>query len=85
MMSFADAIDDALTYAMSKDDRIVVFGEDVHTLRLNLLARFGGRRVRAAPISEAAFVGASVGAATAGLQPVVEVMLVSMSRASGVG
>lgn len=75
-MSFADAIEDALAQAMASDPRIVVFGEDVHTLRLNLFARFGERRVRPAPISEAAFVGAAVGAAMAGLRPVVEVMLV---------
>jgi len=75
-MSFADAIEDALAQAMASDSRIVVFGEDVHTLRLNLFARFGERRVRPAPISEAAFVGAAVGAAMAGLRPVVEVMLV---------
>lgn len=76
MMSFAEAIDDSLAYTMSKDSRIIILGEDVHTFRLNLLARFGERRVRAAPISEAAFVGAAVGAAMAGLRPVVEVMMV---------
>jgi acetoin:2,6-dichlorophenolindophenol oxidoreductase subunit beta len=75
-MSFANAIDDALTQAMANDPRIVIFGEDVHMLRLNLFERFGERRVRPAPISEAAFVGAAVGAAMGGLRPVVEVMLV---------
>jgi acetoin:2,6-dichlorophenolindophenol oxidoreductase subunit beta len=75
-MSFADAIDDALAQAMASDPRIVIFGEDVHMLRLNLFERFGERRVRSAPISEAAFVGAAVGAAMGGLRPVVEVMLV---------
>jgi acetoin:2,6-dichlorophenolindophenol oxidoreductase subunit beta len=75
-LSFADAIEDALAQAMAKDPRIVIFGEDVHTLRLNLLVRFGERRVRPTPISEAAFLGAAVGAAMAGLRPVVEIMLV---------
>lgn len=75
-MSFADAIEDALAQAMASDPRIMIFGEDVHTLRMNLFTRFGERRVRPAPISEAAFVGAAVGAAMAGLRPVVEVMLV---------
>jgi len=75
-MRFADAIEDALAQAMARDPRIVIFGEDVHTLRLNLLVRFGERRVRATPISEAAFLGAAVGAAMAGLRPVVEIMLV---------
>ncbi len=75
-MGFADAIDDALAQAMANDSRIVVFGEDVHALRANLFVRFGEQRVRPAPISEAAFVGAAVGAAMAGLRPVVEVMMV---------
>jgi len=51
-------------------------GEDVQGLRLNLLARFGEKRVRNTPISESAFVGAAVSAAMAGLRPVVEVMMV---------
>lgn len=75
-MSFSEAIDDALMQAMSRDSKIVVIGEDVHMLRLNLFVRFGKERVRSAPISEAAFVGAAVGAAMLGLKPVVEVMLI---------
>jgi pyruvate dehydrogenase E1 component beta subunit len=75
-LSFAAAIEEALAAAMAADSRIVVFGEDVPMLRRNLLARFGPERVREAPISEAAFVGAAVGAAMGGLRPVVEVMLV---------
>ncbi len=75
-LGFAEAIDDALAQAMADDERIVVFGEDVPGLRMNLYARFGERRVRPAPISESAFLGAAVGAAMAGLRPVVEIMLV---------
>jgi len=74
--SFADAIDRALACAMAQDERIVIWGEDVELLRQDLLVRFGASRVRNAPISEAAFVGAGVGAAMAGLRPVVEIMLV---------
>ncbi len=75
-MSYADAIEGALAQAMAHDPRIVILGEDVHTLRRNLFVRFGKDRVKAAPISESAFVGAAVTAAMAGLRPVVEVMLV---------
>lgn len=75
-MSFADAIEDALAQAMADDPRIIIIGEDVHTLRRNLFVRFGKDRVRSAPISESAFLGAAVTAAMAGLRPIVEIMLV---------
>jgi pyruvate dehydrogenase E1 component beta subunit len=75
-MTFGEAIEDALAQAMAADDRVVVFGEDCPGLRMNLYARFGEMRVRPAPISESAFLGAAVGAAMAGLRPVVEIMLV---------
>lgn len=75
-MSFAEAIEDALAQAMADDPRIVIIGEDVHTLRRNLFVRFGKDRVRSAPISESAFLGAAVTAAMAGLRPIVEIMLV---------
>lgn len=75
-MTFADAIEDALAGAMAQDPTVVVLGEDVPTLRRNLLVRFGPDRVLGTPISEAAFTGAAVAAAMGGLRPVVEVMLV---------
>ena len=75
-ISFAEAIERALAYAMADDPRVIIMGEDVHTLRRNLFVRFGKDRVRATPISESAFVGAAVTAAMAGLRPVVEVMIV---------
>jgi len=75
-MNFSEAVDSALAQAMAEDSRIIVFGEDTHTLRLNLRARFGEQRVRSTPISESAFLGAAVGAAMAGLRPVVEIMII---------
>jgi acetoin:2,6-dichlorophenolindophenol oxidoreductase subunit beta len=70
------AIDIALEQAMASDETILVIGEDVHMMRRGLFARFGSDRVRAAPISESAFLGAGVGAALGGLRPVVEIMFV---------
>jgi pyruvate dehydrogenase E1 component beta subunit len=75
-LGFAEAIEEALAQAMAGDSRIVILGEDVQGLRMNLLVRFGQERVRNAPISEGAFTGAAVTAAMGGLRPVVEVMLV---------
>lgn len=75
-LSFGDAIEAALDEAMTADQRVVVFGEDVRMLRRNLLVRHGADRVRDAPISESAFLGAAVTAAMGGLRPVVEIMFI---------
>lgn len=75
-MSFSEAIDDALAQAMAGDPRVVLLGEDIPLLRRNLLVRFGPGRVRGAPISESAFLGAGVAAAMSGLRPVVELYMV---------
>ena len=75
-LRFSQAVDKALAEGMARDDRIVVLGEDVRMLRPGLLASFGPGRVLGAPISEAGFVGAGVGAAMAGLRPVIEVWMV---------
>ncbi len=74
--TFSRAIDQAIAEAMERDHTIVLIGEDAPMLRAPLLARFGADRVMAAPISEAAFVGAAVGAAMGGLRPVVELYMV---------
>ncbi len=75
-INFSDAIDDALGQAMAADPRVILLGEDVQGQHGGLFMRFGRERVRNTPISEAAFLGASVAAAMAGLRPVAEVMLV---------
>ena len=75
-MKFADAIESAIAHAMSEDPNIIIMGEDVHLLRVNLYSRFGGKRVLNMPISESAFLGAGVSAAMGGLKPIVEIMLI---------
>lgn len=75
-MKFGQAIESALAQAMEEDESIIIMGEDVHTLRLNLFTRFGNERVKYSPISESGFVGAAITAAMAGLRPIAEVMLV---------
>jgi pyruvate dehydrogenase E1 component beta subunit len=76
VVSFFEAADDALGQAMAEDSRVFLLGEDVQGIHIGLFCRFGARRVRNTPISEAAFLGAAVGAAMAGLRPVVEIQLV---------
>ncbi len=75
-MEFAEAIESALKHAMTNDPDIFLMGEDVHTLRINLLAQFGKERVISTSISESAFLGAGVTAAMAGLRPIIEIMLI---------
>ena len=72
----------AIAEEMERDDRVVIFGEDIAEAEgpfktsEGLLARFGPRRVRDTPISEMGFVGYAVGAAVTGLRPIVEIMFV---------
>lgn len=77
-LSFMQAINEALMQEMESDDAVIVMGEDIAAVgglfraTEGLLERFGSARVRDTPISEAGFVGAAIGAALAGLRPVVE-------------
>jgi pyruvate dehydrogenase E1 component beta subunit len=77
---FGQAINRALADAMAADVSVIVMGEDVagpggpFGVTRGLLDKFGAERVRDTPISEAAIVGAAVGAAMTGLRPVVEIM-----------
>lgn len=73
------AICDALTEEMERDDRVVLLGEDVvpggvFAVTPGLAERFGHDRVIDTPISEMAFTSAAFGAALRGLRPVVEIM-----------
>jgi pyruvate dehydrogenase E1 component beta subunit len=75
-LGLSEAIDQAIGDAMARDPSIILMGEDLPLLRAPLSARFGAERVLGTPISESAFVGAAVGAAMAGLRPVVELYMV---------
>ena len=78
------ALNWALHDAMEADDGVIVLGEEVADpqgggivkVTRGLSTRFGGR-VRSTPISEMGFMGAAVGAAVAGMKPVVEIMLMN--------
>ncbi len=78
--TYAMAIRDTIAEEMRRDARVFIMGEDVETLggvfgcTRDLYKEFGTERVRNTPISEAGIVGAGVGAACAGLRPIVELM-----------
>jgi acetoin:2,6-dichlorophenolindophenol oxidoreductase subunit beta len=79
--TFVKAISDALARAMRADERVIVLGEDVaeggpYTATAGLAQEFGSARVLNTPISEGAVCGVAIGAAQAGLRPVVEIMFI---------
>jgi pyruvate dehydrogenase E1 component beta subunit len=79
-LTFAQAVREALAEEMRRDPRVCVFGEDVaeagtpFKVLSGLVEEFGVERVMDTPISEAGFTGIGVGAAMAGLRPVVDIM-----------
>ena len=78
-MTMVEAIRDAHDVAMGRDDKVVVFGEDVgyfggvFRCTAGLQAKYGPSRCFDAPISESGIVGAAVGMAAYGLKPCVEI------------
>jgi pyruvate dehydrogenase E1 component beta subunit len=91
-LSFRQAVNEALAQEMARDERVVIMGEDIAGgsgspgemdawggplgVTKGLYSKFGGTRVLDTPISESGFIGAAIGAATAGLRPVAELMFV---------
>ena len=90
-ITFQQAIKEALAQEMERDESVILMGEDVAGgsgtdgemdawggplgITKGLWSKFGDR-VMDTPISESAFVGAAIGAATAGLRPVAELMFI---------
>jgi pyruvate/2-oxoglutarate/acetoin dehydrogenase E1 component len=79
--TFLDAIGAGLHEEMSRDSSVYIFGEDVALggpfgVTKGLADKFGASRVVNTPISEATVMGIAIGAATAGLRPVVEIMFI---------
>ncbi|WBO62184.1 alpha-ketoacid dehydrogenase subunit beta [Streptomyces camelliae] len=83
--TYREAMREALREALRADERVFLMGEDVGRyggcfgVSLGLLEEFGPDRVRDTPLSESAFVGAGIGAALAGMRPIVEIMTVNFS------
>jgi pyruvate dehydrogenase E1 component beta subunit len=83
--TYREAIRAALREALQRDERVFLMGEDVgryggcFAVSKGLLEEFGPERIRDTPLSEAAFVGAGIGAALGGVRPIVEIMTVNFS------
>jgi pyruvate dehydrogenase E1 component beta subunit len=83
--TYREAVRSALREALQRDPRVFLMGEDIgryggsYACTKGLLDEFGAERIRDTPLSEAAFVGAGIGAALGGMRPIVEIMTVNFS------
>jgi len=83
VLTFAEALRQALREEMRKDEKVFIIGEDignyggVFKITNGLLEEFGEKRVIDTPLSESAIAGACVGAALVGMRPVGEIMFVT--------
>ncbi|PHQ95496.1 MAG: pyruvate dehydrogenase (acetyl-transferring) E1 component subunit alpha [Marinosulfonomonas sp.] len=83
--TYREAVKAGIVEAIERDDRVFLMGEDVghyggcYAVSKGLLERFGADRIRDTPLSESGFTGAGIGAAMAGMRPIVEVMTVNFS------
>ena len=79
-LTYRDAVSRGIAQEMTRDERVVLLGEDVagaggvFKTTVGLLEQFGPRRVIDTPISEQAILGATMGAAMTGLRPIAEIM-----------
>ena len=84
-LTYREAVREAIREAMTRDDRVFLMGEDVgayggcYAVSMGLMDEFGEDRIRDTPLSESGFTGAGIGAASAGMRPIVELMTVNFS------
>lgn len=84
-LTYAQALNEALREEMQADPRVFLMGEDIghhggiFRVTKDLIDEFGAERVRDTPISEAGFVGVGIGAAMAGMRPVVELLFMDFA------
>ncbi len=85
VVRYREALNQALREELQRDESVFLMGEDIGVFQgafkvtAGLLEEFGEKRVRDTPISENTIVGMGVGAAMAGLRPVVELMTINFS------
>ncbi len=83
--TYREAVRAGIVDALTRDPRVFLMGEDVghyggcYAVSKGLLDEFGPERIRDTPLSESGFTGAGIGAAIAGMRPIVELMTVNFS------
>jgi len=84
-ITYREAIRQALRWQLEHDERVFLMGEDIgayggsYAVTKGFLQEFGERRIKDTPIAESVIVGTGVGAAMAGLKPMVELMTINFS------
>ena len=84
-ITYREALKQGLREALQNDERVFLMGEDVgryggaFAVSKGLLKEFGEERIMDVPLSESGFVGTGIGAAIAGMKPIIEVMTVNFS------
>jgi pyruvate dehydrogenase E1 component beta subunit len=84
-ITYREAIRQALRWQLQNDERVFLMGEDIgayggsYAVTKGFLDEFGPRRVKDTPIAESVITGAGIGAAMAGLKPMVELMTINFS------
>ncbi len=84
-IQFREALREALTEEMDRDERVFLMGEEVaeyngaYKVSQGMLDKFGSERVIDTPIAELGFAGIGVGAAMNGLRPIIEFMTFNFS------
>ena len=84
-ITFREALRSTLMDQFRKDERYFMMGEDIgayggsYAVTRGMLEEFGDRRIMDTPIAESVIMGAGIGAAMAGLRPIVEVMTINFS------
>jgi pyruvate/2-oxoglutarate/acetoin dehydrogenase E1 component len=88
-ITYREAVRESMREALRRDERVFLMGEDVgryggcFAVSKGLFQEFGPERIRDTPMSESTFTGAGIGAAMAGMRPIVEIMTVNFSLLAG--
>jgi pyruvate dehydrogenase E1 component beta subunit len=84
-ITYREALRQALRWQLQNDERVFLMGEDIgayggsYAVTKGFLDEFGEKRVKDTPIAESVVIGAGIGAAMAGLKPMVEIMTINFS------